>query len=194
MQCTYCGSEVSSGSRFCPHCGQLVNQSPSAAASSPAVDAARTLSERPVPSQAMSGVPTADVQGHALAEAHGNLAGQASTETAATPSYRVLLEFSDGSQVLLDADAVIGRKPEQAALQEDLIAVPLVDPLKSASRVHLRLYMTPQGVNVVDSASGNGTRVEHDGHMYECQAYQPFWIEPGDRLWLGEVPIGVSLG
>lgn len=110
------------------------------------------------------------------------------------PAYRVLLEFSDGSQVMLDDDAVLGRKPEQAAVEDDLIAVPLVDPLKSASRVHLRFYLTPQGVNVVDAGSGNGTRVEHEGTMYECTPGQPFWIEPGDRLWLGEVPIAVALG
>ncbi|WP_147433612.1 FHA domain-containing protein [Galactobacter caseinivorans] len=192
---------------------------------------ARTLTERPVPAQAMSGAPFGPPPGAPAASpvAEPNVVAQAaasvpspagpvaqpapaippqepavvfdapSSASAATPerqapTYRVLLEFSDGSQVMLDDDAVLGRKPEQAAVQDDLIAVPLVDPLKSASRVHLRLFMTPQGVNVVDADSGNGTRVEHEGTMYECTAGQPFWIEPGDRLWLGEVPIAVSLG
>lgn len=227
LQCMYCGTELAADARFCVKCGQPVSN----AADPQAVAVARTLTERPVPAQAMSGAPTGPPQALSAqphlatsqavvppvpsaptpdepdAPMHPTSSSQEpavvfdapSASSAAAPerqapTYRVLLEFSDGSQVMLDDDAVLGRKPESAAVQDDLIAVPLVDPLKSASRVHLRLYMTPQGVNVIDAGSGNGTRVEHDGTMYECTAGQPFWIEPGDRLWLGEVPIAVSLG
>lgn len=109
-------------------------------------------------------------------------------------NYRVVLTFADGSGVMLASDAVLGRKPEAAAAAEGLVAVPLVDPVKSSSRVHLRLFLRPQGVHVVDADSGNGTSVEHDGVAYECVPGQAFWIEPGDRLWLGDVPVEVSLG
>ncbi|RII42776.1 FHA domain-containing protein [Galactobacter valiniphilus] len=175
MRCNFCGAELKPHSRFCLNCGQLVDPAvlaaaqpgtPQAPAASPAAAAASTLPPEP---QAGADYP---------APLHG---------------YSVLLTFADGSAVIVDDDAVLGRKPQETADAEGLIGVPLVDPLKSSSRVHLRLFLTPQGVNVVDAGSGNGTSVEHAGARYDAKPHEPFWIEPGDRLWLGEVPIDVSL-
>lgn len=108
--------------------------------------------------------------------------------------FRVRLTFTDGSQQLLDSDAVVGRKPQAVAEAEDVAAVQLLDPMKSSSRVHLRVHLREEGVSVVDAGSGNGTRVEHENRLYDCQVGQPFWVVPGDTVWLGEVPVVIELG
>jgi len=154
-------------SRFCLHCGQLV-ESPSPI-DAPAESAASRAAASLTPLPAATGGPARPV------------------------GYAVLLTFADGSAVVVDEDAVIGRKPLEVAAAEGLLAVPLVDPVKTSSRVHLRMYLTPQGVNVVDARTGNGTAVEHAGVRYDARPGQPFWIEPGDRLWLGDVSVDVSL-
>jgi hypothetical protein len=108
--------------------------------------------------------------------------------------YSVRLTFSDGSSLRLSSDAVLGRKPQIVAEEENAVSVPLIDPLKSSSRVHLRMRLHPEGVSVEDAGSGNGTRVEHEGRLYDAQPGQPFWVVPGDTIWLGEVPVVIELG
>lgn len=189
VRCNHCGAELKPHSRFCLNCGQLVDAGTAApSAPSSAYAAAQSLTmpsypaETAVPAYATDAAPLAPIVPPAPAPAPASATG-----------YAVLLTFADQSQVLVSGDAVLGRKPEDAALDEGIIAIPLVDPLKSSSRVHLRLYLTPQGVNVVDAGSGNGTQVEHAGTKYEARPGQPFWIEPGDCLWLGDVPVAVSI-
>jgi hypothetical protein len=108
--------------------------------------------------------------------------------------YTVRLTFSDGSSMRVASDAVLGRKPQRIAEEEQLIPVALLDPLKSSSRVHLRMRLSTEGVSVEDAGSGNGTRVEHEGRLYDAQPGQPFWVVPGDTVWLGEVPVVIELG
>lgn len=108
--------------------------------------------------------------------------------------YTVRLLFGDGSSVRVASDAALGRKPQLIAAEENLISVPVIDPLKSSSRVHLRMRLRAEGVSVEDAGSGNGTRVEHEGRLYDAQAGQPFWVVPGDTVWLGEVPVAIELG
>lgn len=189
VRCNFCGAELKPHSRFCLNCGQLVDpaileaQSP-APSSAPQGAPLASASFDAAPPQSTAMAAAATLQEQDLAQAPGPVSAH---------GYSVLLSFGDGSAVIVDDDAVLGRKPERAAQDEDLIAVSLIDPLKSSSRVHLRLYLTPQGVNVIDAGSGNGTSVEHAGVRYDARPHEPFWIEPGDRLWLGEVPVDVSL-
>ena len=141
-----------------------------------------------------------DAYGDAPVDASAGVASASSpapsAQSAGHPElgYTVRLGFGDGSSVRIDTDAILGRKPQLKAAEENLISVPLIDPLKSSSRVHLRMRLRAEGVSVEDAGSGNGTRVEHEGRLYDAQPGQPFWVVPGDTVWLGEVPVSIELG
>ena len=219
MQCQQCGAELKPSSRFCLECGHAVEQEPggaslteatpedwaavdataSAPTSLPAPGASEDSGEGEEPTGEDSGLlvestPTAafDVASLSASDVAATLA-PAPGEPRSAVGYAVLLTFGDGSAVIVDEDAVLGRKPLEVAAEENLLAVPLNDPLKTSSRVHLRMFLTPQGVNIVDAHSGNGTAVEHAGVRYDAQPGQAFWIEPGDRLRLGDVSVDVAL-
>jgi hypothetical protein len=155
------------------------------------------------PSAASS--PEASLDSPIPASAHSARSARSAASAPSAPSagspaqdsgvgYSVRLTFSDGSSLRLSSDAVLGRKPQIVAEEENAVSVPLIDPLKSSSRVHLRMRLHPEGVSVEDAGSGNGTRVEHEGRLYDAQPGQPFWVVPGDTIWLGEVPVVIELG
>lgn len=200
LQCAECGAPLRERARFCLRCGHVVEegQADAGRAEPGAEPSPQPADLRPLPAGAMGAAP---IPGNGPSPEARSLDAlsfdgpipQQPAQGGGVP-YRVALTFSDGSSVLLDSDAVLGRKPEAVAAQEGLVAVPLIDPVKSSSRVHLRLRLRPEGVHVVDAGSGNGTTVEHEGAVYACEPHSAFWIEPGDRLWLGDVPVEVSLG
>jgi pSer/pThr/pTyr-binding forkhead associated (FHA) protein len=82
--------------------------------------------------------------------------------------------MENGPDVVVDADCVIGRNPEvdPDVAQGRAKPVVLPDAEQRISRVHARLVVTPQGVEIVDAGSVNGT-----------------WIEPpGGAGWIAMVP------
>jgi len=113
---------------------------------------------------------------------------------AAAPSAgsTVVLSFSTGDRVIVVGNAVIGRKPQSEALNSGAQSIPIDDPKRSLSRVHLLLNVDSRGATVTDPGSANGSSLERAGVTARLVEGQPTVVLPGDRLWLGDVSADLS--
>lgn len=100
---------------------------------------------------------------------------------------RWVIEFADGSTLPLEADAVIGRRP-QALNGAQPLALP--DPSRTLSQTHARLQLTEDGWQVEDLGSTNGVViVRGDGATQKIEPHDP---TPFDgRLLLGTLEVRV---
>jgi hypothetical protein len=109
-----------------------------------------------------------------------------------TAEFRVphgVLVLDDGTRFALDADYVIGREP---ALDADVAAgrarpLRIADPEGTVSRLHLRISVIGEQVEVSDLGSGNGS-VLHPaaGEPLRLPPNEPTAIEPGARISVGD--------
>ncbi|MGO2660652.1 MAG: FHA domain-containing protein [Mycetocola reblochoni] len=98
-----------------------------------------------------------------------------------------VLRDDDGIAFRVGGDTVLGRRPDAYAQAEGLASIAVDDPLRSVSRVHLRLRPDASAVlSVTDTGSANGTRIERDGGVLELVAGQPAFVRSGEVLWVGE--------
>jgi hypothetical protein len=100
-----------------------------------------------------------------------------------------VLVLDDGTRFALDADYVIGREP---ALDADVAAgrarpLRIADPDGTVSRLHLRVSVAGEQVEVSDLGSGNGS-VLHPvaGQPLRLPPNEPTVIEPGARISVGD--------
>jgi hypothetical protein len=107
-----------------------------------------------------------------------------SVSTIARPSLGSL-QFDNGTRVVLDHPAVIGRKPRTDIVIEDETASPvrIDDPDKVLSRTHLEVRLVDWQVQIVDRDSMNHTHVEVPGHA-------PTQVRPGEPF---PIPLGTSV-
>jgi hypothetical protein len=102
------------------------------------------------------------------------------------------LVLEDGSSIELDRPVIVGRQPvlrsPVTAKAQTPRLVPLPDPDKMLSRVHLELCLDDWRVSVVDRDSRNGSVVELPGQpAVKLRPGEPFVITAGTKLTLGDI-------
>lgn len=155
--CTRCGHQNPEGSNFCAQCGQALARPESAA------EAAQgdTRQIPAVVDEATTGVT--------------ELSADEEAAVASLPPGRALLIVlrgpSAGARFLLDADTTVaGRHPDSDIFLDDI----------TVSRHHVRFHRTPEGMQVSDVGSLNGTYVNRtliDGEVL---------LKPGDEVQIGK--------
>ena len=191
---------------FCLSCGQLVagayppvpqafQQQPAAAApvaqsgepSRPATPGA------PIPLPAPLGVAPSDAAAVHASQVPASAPPAAQPAgTPAQPLRAVSLSFSTGDRAVVSGTAVIGRVPQAAAQNSGAQAVEVTDASRSVSRVHLTLTVSAGTVTVSDAGSGNGSSVERGGVRTPLVEGRAVTVQPGDRLWLGDVSAEIA--
>lgn len=106
----------------------------------------------------------------------------------------VELAFASGERVKIDGTAVLGRRPETTARNSGAQAVVVPDDTMSVSRAHAVIEVQGEVAIVSDAGSANGSAVERDGSTLPLRSGRQIVLEHGDRIWLGNVPIDVSIG
>jgi FHA domain len=120
------------------------------------------------------------------AELHSPVRGQ---PTADLPAPVGVLLLDDGTGFALDTDYVVGREP---ALDTDVVAgrarpLRIPDPEGTVSRLHLRVSVTGEQVEVSDLGSGNGSVVHPAaGEPLRLVPNEPTVIKPGARITVGD--------
>lgn len=94
-----------------------------------------------------------------------------------------VLHLDTGERVDVDEPLIMGRAP---ADMEGARSVPIVDDTHSVSKTHLVLRPVPQGIEVIDRNSTNGTELVHDGVERVLEAGAPAVAVPGDTIRFGD--------
>lgn len=103
------------------------------------------------------------------------------------------LERDDGSRHIITARAVIGRNPSAVAEWSAATLIALDDPVKSVSKTHVGVIVTPTGSTVIDLDSTNGTVVlRADGSEVPLTPGAPVAVQPGDTLLVGSHTLRVA--
>lgn len=203
-QCPYCGTAAKPNSAYCVNCGQLLAAAPAeprtgAAAFPPPIGGASApggvpilpplppLGPRPpVPLPAPLGADSPSAPPPRIP------AAPAPVETPAPVARPAVVVLPDGSTRELAGQLVLGRNPAAAGGVEGHTLIALDDPRKTISRAHLAIDARGARVTAVDLASGNGTTLVRGGSATRLSPRLPVILEPGDRLLLGMLEIGVD--
>jgi hypothetical protein len=127
-----------------------------------AVPAAAPL-DAPAPQEEPSSFRTIALRGVSVDEPREPLpiGGAPAAEQPAVPPPLGLLLFDDGTTFSLDGEVVVGREPDGDSRVASGEAQPLVvtDTERSVSRLHLRIALQGDAVELVDLRSANGTAI-----------------------------------
>lgn len=109
---------------------------------------------------------------------------------------RLLLRFTDGSELEVDRPLLVGRDPSRTRPgQEEAVPVVVRDPQVATSKTHLSLRPRRGLVEVEDLGSTNGTEIARPGGGFaRCTPYAPALLEPGGRLRFGSFEATLELG
>ncbi|MFL0410066.1 hypothetical protein ACH0AH_02705 [Microbacterium paludicola] len=169
-RCAHCGATLEPNTMYCLGCGQLILPG----ALREQVDDGWSVPERPQ-RPAPAAAPVAP----------------AAPEPKAWPD-RVQLVFSTGQQVVIAGAAVIGRKPEQTAVNMGAQAIEVADDTRSMSRVHLFLDLGDGSLRAGDAGSSNGSAIERgDRRIPLTGTGERVEVLRGDVLWVGDVRVEV---
>lgn len=196
-QCRFCGAAVRPNTMFCPSCGQIVVADAPAAGGSALPPPFRTTgggSREPkaeaapvAPPEPVAPVPLPDVNPRSLGRST-SVAPPAPVAPAA-----LALRLPQGAEVALDRVLVLGRNPAGRAADHGGDPVEVADPTRSVSRVHLIIRPgAPGEATAEDAGSGNGSSVERAGVRQPLRPRDPYAIQAGDRLLLGDVIVEVG--
>ncbi|GAA1731452.1 FHA domain-containing protein [Microbacterium paludicola] len=169
-RCAHCGATLEPNTMYCLGCGQLILPG----ALREEADDGWSVPERPQrPAQAPAP------------------AAPAAPEAKAWPD-RVQLVFSTGQQVVIAGAAVIGRKPEQTAVNMGAQGIEVADDTRSMSRVHLFLELEAGELRAGDAGSSNGSAIERGGRRIPLAGTgERVAVLHGDVLWVGDVRVDV---
>lgn len=96
------------------------------------------------------------------------------------------LETEDGARHTITHLAVLGRNPSATGEWAGAAAIVVDDPVKSVSKTHAGLKVTPAGSTLVDLGSTNGTVVVRTGGAEETAAPGAVVaVAPGDLIVIG---------
>ncbi|WP_345751892.1 FHA domain-containing protein [Microbacterium rhizophilus] len=167
-RCAHCGATLEPNTMYCLGCGQLIL--PGAARDEAATGWA------PPPRPPRPAAPAAHVS--------------APVPVAKGWPDRVQLTFSTGQRIAVAGAAVIGRKPEQTAVNMGAQAIEVADDTRSMSRVHLFLDLGDGELRVGDAGSSNGSAIERGGRRIPLPGTgERVTVLRGDVLWVGDVRV-----
>ena len=193
-QCRFCGEAVRPDSMFCPACGQIIGMPTSAVPPFPGAAKAAAAST-PSAQRPAEPLPPVPLPAPIAVEqpAHPGAADRPPVvEQPREPAVPTVVALPTGQQLPIDRVLVFGRSPESGAAAYQGTPVPLDDPERAMSRVHLVLSPSSVGVLATDPGSANGTLLERAGTQYTLVAGTPSALEPGDRLLLGDAVLVLS--
>lgn len=151
------------------------------AASQPAPAAAGPVSFAPEKAPTGRTVPLPDLE-----PTHPDEEAGETVVTRRTPARGVRIRFDDGSDLLLDSAALIGRNPA-ARESETARLIPVKDDGRSVSKTHLHLRVEAGRLWVTDRHSTNGSAVTGvDGDRTALAGGHPYWAEPGSTVHFGD--------
>lgn len=109
------------------------------------------------------------------------------------PADSVLLTFDDGTHHFLVGQALIGRAPEPEANHPNAQMLPLHDPGRSISKVHLAVSVQSGAVLVEDMHSMNGTTVIlPNGTVQAVLPASPVLAPAGSTVYFGERSVKIG--
>lgn len=179
-RCAYCGATLEPNTMYCLGCGQLIL--PGALR-----DDAATGWEAPARPARTAPAP----EGPAPVAAPSATVTVAPARPERWPD-RVELAFSTGQRVAIAGAAVIGRKPEQTAVNMGAQGIEVNDDTRSMSRVHLFLELEGGELRAGDAGSSNGSAIERGGRRIPLTGTgERVSMLRGDVLWVGDVRVDV---
>jgi PPM family protein phosphatase len=96
-----------------------------------------------------------------------------------------VLEFDEGTCVVVRGRGLIGREPAAAADAGIEQLVRLIDETASMSRTHLAFGVDESGLWIQDCGSTNGSHIEVDGHSYWVERERPVPAPSGCTVRMG---------
>jgi pSer/pThr/pTyr-binding forkhead associated (FHA) protein len=98
---------------------------------------------------------------------------------------RARLVLDDGSELVIDDGAVIGRDPAPTSAVPGATLLAIDDPGHSLSKTHAALVVDRAGAWVIDLHSSNGTAVRVDACRVPCPSGERVAVPDGAVLELG---------
>lgn len=185
-RCLYCDADLRPNTAYCHECGQLASPPRELIAASDVVQRVISGSAPHVPSTPLPEPVKVD------AAAAPELPAQRAEPPRHVPVSSLSLVFGTGERATVSGVAIIGRGPQQAAQNAGAQPVMVSDATKSVSRVHVTLRIDAGRATVEDAGSANGTRIERQGRSIVVVEGRPAEVQPGDRVWLGDIPADLS--
>ncbi|QYH35714.1 FHA domain-containing protein [Salinibacterium sp. M195] len=110
----------------------------------------------------------------------------------ATLAWQITL--ADGTQLSLHRTTLLGRGPAINAQWPDAAVLPVIDPLKSVSKTHAALQVTPDGDLVAhDLHSTNGVFLQYpEAAEIAVRPGEAVQVRPGSQLRLGQFVVAVD--
>lgn len=101
-----------------------------------------------------------------------------------------MLELPDGTEIALEHDSIVGRKPEG---RDDAVAITIPDATRTLSKSHARFTFDGERWTVEDLGSTNGLVLLHaDGREQELAAGER--AEATERMLIGTLEVLLKLG
>ena len=150
--CDVCGEALTQGAYFCGECGARVPEFTGSHGSAPASAPSPVSVSTPEPVSSSDLVPEPELVPESAPE----------LEPAAEPAVFTLI-FSTGERARVSGYGRIGRMPTppEGVIADHLIVVN--DDTRTVSKNHLDIWVTPEGIEVLDLDSANGTVVSLPG-------------------------------
>lgn len=104
---------------------------------------------------------------------------------------RFVLDFDDGSSVVIWGGGLIGREPValEGANVDQIVRVN--DDTLSVSRTHLEFGIDESGLWVRDCGSTNGSQIEARGRLTRIESQRPVAVPSGSTIHIGQRRAGV---
>jgi PPM family protein phosphatase len=109
-------------------------------------------------------------------------------QSSSTPEHvrgRFVLEFDEGTTVVVRGSGLIGREPVAVSGAHIDQLVKVIDETASMSRTHLAFGVNAHGLWIQDYGSTNGSRIEIDGHSYPIERQRPVPAPSGSTVQMG---------
>jgi hypothetical protein len=113
-------------------------------------------------------------------------AGSASPAAPARPAAVLVLDTGERIAVAHGGGVLLGRAPAREEGDDDLDVVAIADHTMSVSKTHIAVRSSPEGLQVTDRNSTNGSAVVRHGEQHELVPGRPTPVRDGDDIRFGD--------